>query len=86
MNQARRRQRIGFPSGISPQVSSKRERATNLLGGGERGCRGECFAQGGGGEARRGRPESPGDGGGDLGIASELEGRERSVRGLGWVG
>jgi hypothetical protein len=30
--------------------------------------------------------KSLGDGGGNLGIASELEGRERSVRGLGWVG
>jgi hypothetical protein len=73
----------------------ERDLAVDLLGAGagdkpawwrrERVKRG-VFAQGGGGEARRGRPELPGDGGGDLGIASELEGRERSVRGLGWVG
>jgi hypothetical protein len=35
--QARRWQRVGFLSGISPQISSERERAINLLGGGERG-------------------------------------------------
>jgi hypothetical protein len=65
MNQVRRRQWVVFPSGISLPISSQRGRATNRLGGDERGSWGEYFAQGGDGEARRGWPERPGGGGGD---------------------
>jgi hypothetical protein len=56
---------------------------TNLLGGGERGWRVVCFAQGGNGVARRGWPERPG-GGGDPGSPVSLRGRvERKGAGLG---
>jgi hypothetical protein len=81
--QSRRRQRVGFLSWISPQISSERGRSTNLLGGGERGSWVECFAQGGDGEARRGWLERPG-GGGDPGSPVSSRG-ESGVRG-GWAG
>jgi hypothetical protein len=81
MNQVRRHQRVVFPSGISLPISSERGRAMNRLGGDERGSWGEYFAQGGDGEARRGRPERPG-GGGDPGLP-ESSGRESVARGAG---
>jgi hypothetical protein len=63
-----------------------RRRPANLLSGGKRGSRGEHFSLGGGGGARRSRPGSPDDDGGDLGFA----GVSREERGAWtrqvWVG
>jgi hypothetical protein len=82
---ARRRQQVVFPSGIPPWISSVRRRPANLFGGGKKGLRGEHLALGGGGRTRRNRPESPGDGGGSLGVAGErVEGERRETEaGLG---
>jgi hypothetical protein len=85
MKPAWRRQRVVFPSRIPPRISSVRKRPANLLGRGKKGSRGEHFALGGGGGTRQNRPESPGDGGGDLGVAGErVEGERRETEaGLG---
>jgi hypothetical protein len=87
MKLAWRRQRVMFPSGIPPRISSVRKRPANLLSGGKKGSRGEHFALGGGGGTRRNRPESPGDGGGDLGVTRErVEGERRERPRQVWVG
>jgi hypothetical protein len=63
-----------------------RTRPANLFGVGERGSRGERFAQGGSGGAHRSRPGSPDDGGGDLGFAG-VSREERGARTRQfWVG
>jgi hypothetical protein len=83
---ARWQQGGGSPSGVKPRISSVRRRPANLLGRGERGSRVERFALGGGGGTRRSRPESLGNGGGDLGFVGvsreERGARSRQV----WVG
>jgi hypothetical protein len=86
---ARWRQRCENPSGIQPQISSKRRRQSNWFGGGGRGCREDCFAQGGGSGVHWRRPESPGDGEA-IRVSPEQSsgerGREKWAGRVGWVG
>jgi hypothetical protein len=76
----------GSLSGVKPRISLVRRWPANLFGGGERGSRGEHFAQGGSGGAHQSRLGSPDNGGGNLGfigVSQEERGaRTRQV----WVG
>jgi hypothetical protein len=70
--------------GKPPQISPERKLSLIPTRGGGRGNWGDGFVPSIGGEGHRRWPDWPGDGGGDLGFARELE--EEGGRVRGWAG